>query len=105
MNNTLTTNDCGHERQSREMNEALLISSVKQHELTELAERATAASRESEERFHALFDLVPVAVYSCATSGVIQNFNRRAAELWGREPGAESLIVSIDAWDPYLEPA
>ena len=27
------------------------------------------------------------------------------AELWGREPGAESLTVSIDAWDPYLEPA
>jgi PAS domain S-box-containing protein len=30
-----------------------------------------------------------VAVYSCDASGVIQNFNRRAAELWGREPTLE----------------
>ena len=42
--------------------------------------------RESEERYRALFDLGPVAVYSCDASGVIQQFNRRAVELWGREP-------------------
>jgi PAS domain S-box-containing protein len=48
-----------------------------------------AVLRESEERFHALFELGPVAVYSCDASGVIQNFNRRAAELWGREPALE----------------
>ena len=42
--------------------------------------------RESEERYRTLFDLVPVAVYTCDRAGVIQNFNRRAAELWGREP-------------------
>jgi two-component sensor histidine kinase len=30
--------------------------------------------------------LGPVAVYSCDTLGVIQNFNRRAGELWGRAP-------------------
>jgi PAS domain S-box-containing protein len=41
---------------------------------------------ESEERYRALFDLGPVAVYSCDASGVIQQFNRRAIELWGREP-------------------
>jgi signal transduction histidine kinase/CheY-like chemotaxis protein len=28
----------------------------------------------------------PVAVYSCDASGVIQEFNRRAGELWGCEP-------------------
>ena len=27
-----------------------------------------------------------MAVYYCDASGVIRNFNRRAAELWGREP-------------------
>lgn len=43
--------------------------------------------QESEERYRTLFDLVPVAVYTCDSAGVIQNFNRRAAELWGREPG------------------
>lgn len=42
--------------------------------------------RESEVRFHTLFELGPVAVYSCDASGVIQEFNRRAEELWGRAP-------------------
>jgi PAS domain S-box-containing protein len=42
--------------------------------------------RASEERYRTLFDLGPVAVYSCDASGVIQEFNSRAAELWGREP-------------------
>ena len=42
--------------------------------------------RASEERYRTLFELGPVAVYSCDALGVIQNFNRRAAELWGRAP-------------------
>ena len=29
---------------------------------------------------------MPVAVYVCDTSGIIQNYNNRAVELWGREP-------------------
>lgn len=37
-------------RSLREINEALLVSSVRQHELTEQAEKAEAALRESEER-------------------------------------------------------
>ena len=41
---------------------------------------------ESEDRYRTLFDLCPVAVYSCDAAGVIEKFNRRAAELWGREP-------------------
>ena len=40
----------------------------------------------NEERYRTLFDLVPVAVYSIDASGVIQEFNPRAAELWGCEP-------------------
>jgi PAS domain S-box-containing protein len=48
--------------------------------------QAEEARRVSEERYRILFDLGPVAVYSCDASGVIQEFNRRAAELWGREP-------------------
>jgi hypothetical protein len=41
------------EQQLREMNEALLISSVHQHELIEQAQKAEAALRESEERLAA----------------------------------------------------
>ena len=78
--------DATLEQQLREMNEALLVSSVRQHEMTEQAQMAEAFMRESEERYRTLFDLVPVAVYSCDASGVLQQFNRRAAELWGREP-------------------
>src|SRR5258705_3010601 len=48
--------------------------------------RGNEALRESEERYRVLFDLSPVAVYSIDASGVIQEFNRVAAELWGREP-------------------
>ena len=74
------------EQHFRELNEALLVSSVRQHELAEQMEKANAAMRESEERYRTLFDLSPVAVYSIDASGVIQKFNGKAAELWGREP-------------------
>ena len=47
-----------------------------------------AALRESQERYRVLFELSPVAVYSIDTLGVIRNFNRHAAELWGRAPAS-----------------
>ncbi len=50
--------------------------------------RAQEELRENEERYRTLFDLGPVAVYSCDASGAIQKFNRRAVELWGREPAS-----------------
>ena len=50
--------------------------------------QAEDALRASEERYRTLFDFDPVAIYSCDASGVIQQFNRRAAELWGREPAS-----------------
>ena len=48
--------------------------------------RAEDALRKSEEHYRILFDLGPVAVYSCDVSGVITEFNDRAVELWGRTP-------------------
>jgi PAS domain S-box-containing protein len=42
--------------------------------------------RRSEERYRTLFDLVPVAVYTCDADGIIEEYNRSAVELWGQEP-------------------
>jgi two-component sensor histidine kinase len=81
-------------------NTALTLATSRQHELIEaikssnlrlqkeIAERkqVETALRESEERFRALFASGPVAVYFCDTSGVILEFNHRAAVLWGRTP-------------------
>ena len=41
----------------------------------------------SQERYRKLFTLVPVAVCACDPDGLIQEYNRRAVELWGQEPG------------------
>jgi len=49
-------------------------------------ERAKAAQRESEGRFREIVDLIPAAVYECDKYGIIQRYNRRAVELWGRAP-------------------
>ncbi len=55
-------------------------------DLTKL-KRTEDKIRESRRRYRALFDLVPVAIYTCDANGVIREYNRRAAKLWGREPG------------------
>jgi len=38
-----------------------------------------------------LWDLVPTAVFACDVHGAIVRFNRRAAQLWGREPNLLDL--------------
>ena len=48
--------------------------------------KSDKALRESEERFRALFDRGPIAMYACDAEGVIQEFNRNAVLLWGRQP-------------------
>ena len=44
---------------------------------------------DSAERYRVLFELSPFAIYSIDAQGVIQDFNRGAVELWGREPKAD----------------
>jgi len=55
---------------------------------TDMSDRmaAEAALRESEKRFRTLFELVPMGIYSCDATGLVQNFNSRAVEFWGRTP-------------------
>lgn len=50
---------------------------------------ASEALRVSEARYRALCELGPLAVYWCDAAGVIKEYNRRAAELWGREPAPD----------------
>ena len=77
----------------REANERMVAVAIQAQELTERAEAAQARAedamnelRKSEDRYRTLFDLSPVAVYSCDRAGVIQRFNQHAAKLWGRQP-------------------
>lgn len=48
--------------------------------------RTEAALRESDGRFRTLFELVSAGIYSCDATGLIEEYNQQAAELWGRSP-------------------
>ena len=87
------------ESQFREMNEALLLSSLRQHELTEQAQ-------ESEARYRALFETSPMAIYACDRDAVIREYNASAVQLWGREPlrGVEKHCGSLRMWRPDGSP-
>jgi PAS domain S-box-containing protein len=64
----------------------------------------TAALGESEQRFRRLVELMPVAVYVCDTAGIIRSYNKRAVELWGREPKlgdtAQRYCASLRLYSP-----
>ncbi len=72
----------------------------------DMSERLTAeaALQESEKRYRTLFELVPMGIYSCDASGVIQDYNPRAAELWGRTPEvgapADRFSGAYKLWRP-----
>ena len=67
--------------------------------------QAEEALRESEDRYRTLFNSVPVAVFACDRNAVIQHYNRRAVELWGREPtcGVEQHCGSAKLYLPNGE--
>ena len=81
------------EQQLREMNEALLLSSIRQHELTEQAEQANAALRESEQRFREMIDALPAAIYTPDAQGRLTHSNPAAVEFSGRPP-----VLGADEW-------
>jgi PAS domain S-box-containing protein len=72
------------EQQLRDMNEALLISSVKQHELVEQAQKAEAAAHESEVR---LADEV----------NALARLNEASSRLWRKQGLREGLDEVLDA--------
>ncbi|MFI5290548.1 MAG: PAS domain-containing protein, partial [Polyangia bacterium] len=93
----------------REANAQMVRATIRAQELTEEAEAAQAraetmanALRESEERYSALFAAAPVAIFVCDRNAVIQQYNRHAVELWGREParGVERHCGSVKLWLP-----
>ena len=59
-------------------------------------------SRQNDARYRALFTSMPTAVFVCDRDAVIQDFNPRAAALWGREParGVEKHCGSVRLWLP-----
>jgi two-component system CheB/CheR fusion protein len=72
--------------------------------------KQTMALRESEDRYRTLFSSVPVAVLVCDRNAVIQHYNQRAVELWGREPesgvehyGSMKLFLPDGAQLPFSQ--
>src|SRR6202049_5113069 len=65
-------------------------------------QQTSSALHESEERYRVLFHSLPVAVFACDRNAVIQDYNQRAVELWGREPqcGVERHCGSVKLYLP-----
>jgi PAS domain S-box-containing protein len=68
--------------------------------------QAEEALRASEEDFRTLFASAPMAAFACDRNAVIQRYNLRAAELWGREPvcGVERYSGAVKLWFPNGTP-
>jgi PAS domain S-box-containing protein len=92
---TATADQLDFERQLREMNEALLVASIRQNELLKEA-------REGERRFRAMIDALPAAVYTTDADGRITHFNPACVEFSGRKPelGSDHWCVTWKLYHP-----
>ncbi len=46
----------------------------------------------SDREIRRLLEVMPAAAYTCDAEGLITYFNRRAVEIWGREPTVNDPI-------------
>ena len=107
-----TPDDRALERQLREVNEALVVSSVRQHELAEQAQKAEVAARASQAGFEALFDASPIGMYMVDGRLRIRQISSKAREVFG-DAGAEGVeLIGRDfaevihvLWPPELADA
>ncbi len=93
------------ELQLREMNEALLLSAVRQHELAEQAEKADALVRESNARFESLFDASPVGMYLVDAELRIRLVSRTARPVLGDNGeliGSDFVAMVHSLWPPKV---
>jgi len=66
---------------------------------------ATASAPDAAFRRAQFFERLPVACYACDCAGAITDYNRRAVELWGREPRADDrFTAALRILDPQGEP-
>jgi PAS domain S-box-containing protein len=81
----------------REMNEALLVSSVRQHELAEQAKNAETATRKSETRYRRLFESAKDGILILdAHTGKITDANAGVGGLLGTEAHA---LLGKELWE------
>jgi PAS domain-containing protein len=53
---------------------------------------AVAARAGSDLPFRRLLDVIPAGAYTTDAAGLITAFNRRAVDLWGREPSLNDPV-------------
>ncbi|MDQ6612192.1 MAG: PAS domain S-box protein [Gemmatimonadota bacterium] len=66
------------EQQLRDVNEALLLSALRQQELTEQAEHANALVRATQSRYETVFETSPIGMYVVDADLCIRQMNREA---------------------------
>lgn len=94
--------DRNFEQQLRDMNEALLISSVKQHELIERAERAETALRESEGRVRLALDSAGLGTFNIDPATNTLTSDARFQTIFGstgEQLGCEQALAIIHPAD------
>jgi len=72
--------------QMREVNEALLLSSLRQHELTELAQLAEKALHQRTDQFEALLNEAPIGIYLVDSDFRMRQVNPTALAVFGQIP-------------------